>query len=120
MVSSRKLSGRFAAAWTGHHRDLDQLQTKHVASSYLEATYHPSDTWSLRLTAWGGTARQVEYQAYDEAWWGGSLTVGVRLLRRPDLWLEPAVSYSGYRYEQDELLRMQHGITASIYVSARF
>ncbi len=120
MVSTRSVSAQAYAGAAGHHRDLDHRQDKLVGWASGEAMVHTSDRWNLRTVVWGGRARQTRYQQYDESWWGGSFSVGVRLLARPDLWLETGGSCSGYRYVEDTLTRDQVKVTGSVYASGRF
>jgi hypothetical protein len=120
MFSTRRVSAQAVAGWAGHHRDLEHRQTRHVAWSWAEATVHTSDGWNLRSVVWGGRSRQTDFQEYDESWWGGSLSAGVRILSRPDLWLEASGSCSGYRYLDDGLSRDRLRTTAALYASGRF
>ncbi len=120
MVSTRRISAQAVAGWGGHYRDLDHRQTRHVGWSWAEATVHTSDRWTLRGVVWGGVSHQTDFQEYDESWGGGSLSVGVRVLSRPDLWLEASGSCSGYRYLEDSLGRDQIKTTAALYASGRF
>lgn len=120
MLSARLVSAQAMAGWAGHHRDLDHTQTKHVGWAWAEAMLHASDRWHLRVVVWGGQAWQTKFQEYDESWWGGSFAAGVRLLRRPELWIEASGSGSGYRYLEDTLTRDLVRATGAIYANGRF
>jgi hypothetical protein len=107
-------------AWSGHHRDLEHVQTRHVFTSTLGLTFHLSDRVNLALSGNGETTRVLGFQAFDSSTWGASGELRWRMVRRPDLWLQVSLHYSGTRYRQPDIGRDQTNLTPQLVLYARF
>ena len=90
---------RAGADTGGERRELNHRQECWYVAGILDATYAPVDYFNLVLGGAVQLFRQYEYYAYDDTYWRGSASVGLRLSRALDVWLWTEGKLTGERYD---------------------
>lgn len=115
-----KVTWSLAGQVDGHQRKYDVIQTKHSGSASTTLSIRPSNSWNIGLYALYFRAKQTGHQPYTEQTWMLEPSVGVRLLKKPDIWLQLGASIVGYTYTQDDFKRDQNNYSGTLVVTGRF
>lgn len=120
MIMYGKIYFSITEGYHGHHKNLQQKQTQHGASTNITLAYRPSNNWNLSLYGYHYYSKQTGHQEYTEQTWTAALVAGARITKKPDLWFQLAAYLIGYEYKQDGYERDQINVLGMAYVKARF